>query len=59
MEACLEKMKATDLEANPEEIESKLEHEELPNEEAKVETFGALKEWYRDRHLAKGHCQQL
>jgi hypothetical protein len=27
-------------------------HEEVPKAEAAVETFGALKEWYRDRHLA-------
>jgi hypothetical protein len=54
MEACLEKMEATDLEANPEEIESKADHEEVPKEEAAMETFGALKERYGDRHLAIG-----
>jgi hypothetical protein len=32
------------LEANSEEIESEAEHEEVPKEEATVETFGALKE---------------
>jgi hypothetical protein len=30
MEAHLEKTEATDLEANPEQIESKVEHEEVP-----------------------------
>jgi hypothetical protein len=51
MEACLGEMKASDLEENSEEIESKLEHEEVPKEEATVEKFGALKEQYRDWHL--------
>jgi hypothetical protein len=51
MEACLGKT-ATYLEANPEEKESVMVHEEVPKEEAAVETFGALKERYRDRHLA-------
>jgi hypothetical protein len=50
IEACLEKTEATDLEANPEEIESKLEHQEVPKEE----DTGALKEWYGDQHLATG-----
>jgi hypothetical protein len=43
MEACLGKTEATDLKANPEEIESEVEHEEVPKEESAVETFGALK----------------
>jgi hypothetical protein len=55
MEDCLEKTEATDLEANLEEIESKAEHEEVPKEEAIVETFGALKERYGDQHQAVGH----
>jgi hypothetical protein len=38
MEACLGKMKA-----NPEEIESVVVCEDIPKEEAAVETFGALK----------------
>jgi hypothetical protein len=37
MEPCLEKMEATDLEANPEEIESAAKHQEVPKEEAAVE----------------------
>jgi hypothetical protein len=36
METCREKTNATDLEANPEEIESEVEHEEVPKEEAAV-----------------------
>jgi hypothetical protein len=51
VEACLVKM-----EASPEEIEIKVEHEEVPKEEATVETFGALKEQYKDWHLA-GRCR--
>jgi hypothetical protein len=54
MDACLGKTEATDVEANPEEIEFDSEHQEIPKEEATVETFGALKEWYWDRHLAAG-----
>jgi hypothetical protein len=42
----LEKTEAT------EEIESKAEHDRVPKEEAAVETVRALKEWYRDQHLA-------
>jgi hypothetical protein len=42
MKGCLEKMKATNLEANTEEIRSKLEHQEVLIEEAKVETVGVL-----------------
>jgi hypothetical protein len=37
MASQLEKMKTMNLEANPEEIESKEEHEEDPKEEATVE----------------------
>jgi hypothetical protein len=42
MDSRLEKMDATDLEANLEEIMSESEHEEVPKEEAAVETSGAL-----------------
>jgi hypothetical protein len=58
MEACLGKMEAADLEANPEEIEFKAEREEIPKEEAAVETFGTLKERYEDCHLAVRCCSQ-
>jgi hypothetical protein len=42
------------MEANPEEMKSLTVHEEVPKEEAAVETFGALKEWYGDWHPAVG-----
>jgi hypothetical protein len=41
MEACLEKTEVTDLETNPEEIESESVHHKVPNEEAAVESVGA------------------
>lgn len=50
--AILEEMEATNLEANLEEIESESEHQEVPNEEAAVETAGTLE----DQHLAVGGC---
>jgi multidrug resistance efflux pump len=59
MVACLGEMEAMDLEANSEEIKSKTEHEEVPKEEAVLETFGALKEWYGDWHLAVRRRSQL
>jgi hypothetical protein len=37
----VEKMNATDFEANPEETETIAEHQEVPNKEAAVETIGA------------------
>jgi hypothetical protein len=52
MEVCLGNTGAKDLEANPKETECEVKHEEVPKEEAAVESFGALKEWYRDQHLA-------
>jgi hypothetical protein len=42
-------MEATDLESNPEEIESESEHQEVPKEEAMVETIRALEDRYGDR----------
>jgi hypothetical protein len=53
LDACLEKMKA-----NPGELQSVAMHQKVPNEEAMVETIGALEEQYGDRHLAVGRCQQ-
>jgi hypothetical protein len=47
----------TDLEANPEEIESEAVHEG-PKEEVAVETFSALEEWHVDWHLAIRHHGQ-
>jgi hypothetical protein len=37
-------------EANPEEMKSTVVHEEVPKEEAAVETFGALIKRYGDQH---------
>jgi hypothetical protein len=51
MDACLEK-EATDLEANPEEIESEAVHEDVPKNEAAGNTVRALKERYADWYLA-------
>jgi hypothetical protein len=58
MEACLGKMEATNLEANPEEMKSVAVHEEVPKEEAAVETLGALKKWRGYRHLDVGRRQK-
>jgi hypothetical protein len=54
----LGKTETMDLEANAIEIESESEHHEVPEEEAMVETIGALEDQYGDRHLAVGHCRQ-
>jgi hypothetical protein len=51
----LEEMKATDLEANPEEIEVVVEHREVPNEEVAVETFDALKGRTGNQQLTMGY----
>jgi hypothetical protein len=40
--AGLEEVKAMDLEVNPEETEAVVEQQEIPNEEAILETTGAL-----------------
>jgi hypothetical protein len=53
-EACVVK-----LEANPEESDAVAEHQEAPKEEARVQTFGALKEKYGNLHLAVGCRRQL
>jgi hypothetical protein len=47
------------VEANPEEKETVAEQREVPKEEAAVETIGALKKRYGDRHLAVGRRRQL
>jgi hypothetical protein len=50
----LEKMEATDLKANPEEMKSESEHWEVPKEDAIVKPVQGWKKWHRDRHLAAG-----
>jgi hypothetical protein len=42
------------MEANPDEMKSVTVHEEVPKEEAAVKSFGALKKWHGDWHLAVG-----
>jgi hypothetical protein len=51
MEAYLGKTEDMNLEANPEEMKSEAENEEVLKEEATVKTFRVLKERYRDRYL--------
>jgi hypothetical protein len=46
------------MEANAEEIKYVMEHQEVSTQKAVVEIIRALKERYRHRHLAVGHCQQ-
>jgi hypothetical protein len=43
-----------DLKANPEEMESKVEHQEVPKEEAVVKSSGAQKKRHRGWNLAAG-----
>jgi hypothetical protein len=43
MQAYREARKTTDLKANPEKMEFKVEHREVPKEEAAVKSFGAWK----------------
>jgi hypothetical protein len=52
MDACLGKTEATDLEAHSEETGSEAVHEDVPKEEAAVQTVGALKKRHGDRNLA-------
>jgi hypothetical protein len=56
MEASKEKLEAhpEKVEANPKEMKPVAVHEEIRKEEAAVETFGALKKWHGDQHLAVG-----
>jgi hypothetical protein len=49
LDACIENM-----EANPGEMLSKVEHEKVPKEEAAVKPVGALRKRHRGRHLPAG-----
>jgi hypothetical protein len=51
MAACLESKKL-----NPEDMESRVEHREVPTEEAAVKSSGAMKKRHRGQHLAAGRC---
>jgi hypothetical protein len=59
MMACLGRMEAMDLEANPEEKESEAEHREVPKEDEAVKPVGALKKQHSGWHLAAGHRGKL
>jgi hypothetical protein len=47
----LEEMRATNLVANPKEIEAAAEHQQVPKEEAVVETTGTLEDRFEDQQL--------
>jgi predicted 3-demethylubiquinone-9 3-methyltransferase (glyoxalase superfamily) len=55
LEACLEKSEAWLREVNAnQEVEVIAQYQEVHNEEAEVETVGALQDRYGDSHLAIG-----
>jgi hypothetical protein len=49
MEACLDSK-----ELNPEDMESEVEQQEVPTEEAAVKSSGTMKKWHRGWHLTAG-----
>jgi hypothetical protein len=49
-------MEVTELEANPEEMESEWEHREVPKEDAVVKTVEGRKKGHRIRKQAAGRC---
>jgi hypothetical protein len=58
MMACLGKMEVMDLKANPEEIQSEAEHQEVPKEQATVKPVGGLRKRHRGQNLAaERHCK--
>jgi hypothetical protein len=59
MMACLGKSEDMDFEANPEEIKSVAEHQEVTVEEAAVKSLGALKKQHMGWHLVAGCHSQL
>jgi hypothetical protein len=52
--ADLEGTEATNLETNPEKMQSEVEHREVPMEEAAVKSSETMKKRHRGRHLAAG-----
>jgi hypothetical protein len=56
--ACLGKTEVTDLEANPEEMESEAEYREVPKEHAAVETGKAPNKRHRGWHLVAKRRQK-
>jgi hypothetical protein len=59
MKIGLVEAEAADLGANPEEKEAMAKQQEVPNEDAAVETIRALNDWSGDRHLAVRRHGQL
>jgi hypothetical protein len=53
MEECLDSK-----ELNTEDMKSKVEHQEVPTEEAAVKSLGAMKKQHRGRHLAAGRHRE-
>jgi hypothetical protein len=56
--ACLGKMEAMDLKANPEEMQSKVEQWEVHKEDAIVKPVGGQKKRHRGQNLAAERCQK-
>jgi hypothetical protein len=54
---CLGKTEATDLKENPEEMQSKAEHQEVLKEDPIVKLVRGQKKWYRGQNLAP-ECHQ-
>jgi hypothetical protein len=56
MKACREvtNVCSKNMKANQKELESKLEHQEVPKEEAMVKIIAVLEDQYGDWHLAIG-----
>jgi hypothetical protein len=50
-EACLESKEPTSVEI------AQLEYPEIPKKEATVKSFGALKKWHGNRHIAVGRLE--
>jgi hypothetical protein len=59
VETGLEEVKATNLEANPEEIETIPERQKVPNEEAVVEAIGVLEDRHGDPRMPVRHLEWL
>lgn len=43
---------------NPEDMESKVEHQEVPMEEATLKSSGTMKKQHRGQHLVAGQCRE-
>jgi hypothetical protein len=56
MMACLGKTEATDLEANPEEMQSEAVLREVPKEEAAVKSSAAAERRQKPKEWTRGNC---